>query len=88
MMPKLYADRLSEYGINVYEIEPGIVMTDMIGPVKEGYDMLIADGITPIKRWGRAEEIARAVVAIAKDYFHLSTSKVLNVDGGFHLRRL
>ncbi len=88
MMTKLYADRLSASGINVYEIRPGIIMTDMTALVKEKYDKLIAEGITPIKRWGAPEDIARAVVAIAKDYFPFSTGEVINVDGGFHLRRL
>lgn len=88
MMTKLYADRLSEYGINVYEIRPGIVMTDMTAPVKAKYDKLIAEGITPIKRWGTPEDVARAVVAIAKDHLLFSTGEVINVDGGFHLRRL
>lgn len=88
MMTKLYADRLSEYGINVYEIRPGIVMTDMTVPVREKYDKLIAEGITPIRRWGLPEDVASAVVAIAKNHFPFSTGEVINVDGGFHLRRL
>lgn len=88
MMTKLYADRLSEYGINVYEIRPGIIMTDMTVPVREKYDKLIAEGITPIRRWGTPEDVARAVVAIAKDHFPFSTGEVINVDGGFHLQRL
>jgi len=88
MMTKLYADRLSEYGINVYEIRPGIVMTDMTVPVREKYDKLIAEGITPIRRWGMPEDVASAVVAIAKNHFPFSTGEVINVDGGFHLRRL
>jgi 3-oxoacyl-[acyl-carrier protein] reductase len=88
MMTQLYADRLSEYGINVYEIRPGIIMTDMTTPVKEKYDELIAEGITPIRRWGTTGDIANAVVAIAKDYFPFSTGEIFNVDGGFHLRRL
>jgi len=88
MMTKLYADRLSEYGINVYEIRPGIVRTDMTSKVAEKYDRLIAQGITPIKRWGTPEDIAKAVTAIAKDSFPFSTGEVINVDGGFHLHRL
>ena len=89
MMTQLYAARLAEYGINVYEIRPGIVETDMTGPVKAKYDKLILeDGITPIRRWGKPEDIAKAVVAIAKDLLPFSTGEVINVDGGFHLRRL
>ena len=88
MMTKLYADRLSEYGINVYEIKPGIMRTEMTAPVREKYDKLIAEGIIPIKRWGTPEDVSNAVVAIAKDYFQYSTGESINVDGGFHLRRL
>jgi len=88
MMTKLYAARLAEYGINVYEIRPGIIETDMTGPVKAKYDKLIMqDDLTPIRRWDKPEDVARAVVAIAKDYFAFSTGEVINVDGGFHLRR-
>ena len=89
MMTKLYAARLAEYGINVYEIRPGIVETDMTGPVKAKYDKLILEeGITPIRRWGRPEDVGRAVVAIATDLLPFSTGQVVDVDGGFHLRRL
>jgi NAD(P)-dependent dehydrogenase (short-subunit alcohol dehydrogenase family) len=88
MMTKLYADRLSEYGINVYEIRPGIILTAMTAPVKPKYDKLISEGLIPIKRWGKPEDVAKAVAAIAKGYFPYSTGEVFNVDGGFHLRRL
>lgn len=88
MMTKLYADRLSEYSINVYEIRPGIMMTDMTAPVRKKYDKVIAEGITPIRRWGTPEDVAKAVIAIAKDSFPFSTGEVINVDGGFHLHRL
>jgi 3-oxoacyl-[acyl-carrier protein] reductase len=88
MMTTLFADRLAEYGINVYEIRPGIVETDMTSKVKDTYDRMIADGVTPIRRWGQPEDIARAVVAIAQDLLPFSTGEVINVDGGFHLRRL
>jgi len=88
MMTALYADRLAEYGILVYEVRPGIVETDMTRAVKEKYDGLIAGGLTPIRRWGRPDDVARAVVALAEGYFPFSTGEVINVDGGFHLRRL
>ncbi len=88
MLTPLYADRLAEHGINVYEIRPGVIATDMTGPVKAKYDALIADGLTPIPRWGVPEDIGRAVAAIAQDHFPFSTGEVINVDGGFHLRRL
>jgi len=88
MLTPLFASRLAEHGINVYEIRPGIIATDMTGPVKKKYDKLIADGLTPIQRWGTPEDIGKAVAAIATDAFPFSTGEVINVDGGFHLRRL
>jgi 3-oxoacyl-[acyl-carrier protein] reductase len=89
MMTKLFAARLAEFGINVYEIRPGVIETDMTGAVKGKYDELIFKGdLTPIKRWGRPEDVARAVVAVARDLLPFSTGEVINVDGGFHLRRL
>ena len=88
MMTKLYADRLAEFGIGVFEIRPGIIMTDMTSAVKDKYDKLIAEGLTPIKRWGQPEDVAKAVGAIAEGRLDFSTGQVINVDGGFHLRRL
>jgi 3-oxoacyl-[acyl-carrier protein] reductase len=88
MMTLLFADRLAEYGINVYEVRPGIIATDMTSTVTEKYDSLIAEGVTPIRRWGQPDDVARAVVALAEDYLPFSTGEVINVDGGFHFRRL
>jgi NAD(P)-dependent dehydrogenase (short-subunit alcohol dehydrogenase family) len=88
MMTALYAARLAEHGITVCEIRPGIVDTDMTGAVKERYDRLIADGLTPIRRWGQPEDVAKAVVAVATDLLPFSTGHVIDVDGGFHLRTL
>jgi 3-oxoacyl-[acyl-carrier protein] reductase len=91
MMTKLFADRLANDGINVYEIRPGVIATDMTGGVKEKYDKLIIHderGITPIRRWGKPEDIGRAVRAIAEDRFPFSTGACFDVDGGFHLQRL
>jgi 3-oxoacyl-[acyl-carrier protein] reductase len=88
MMTLLFADRLAEYGINVYEVRPGIIATDMTSTVTEKYDSLIADGLTPIRRWGQPDDVARAVVALAENYLPFSTGEVINVDGGFHFRRL
>ena len=88
MMTKLYALRLADEGINVYEIRPGVIETDMTANVKDKYDRMIADGLTPIKRWGRGEDVGRAVAAIASGSLPFSTGEVINVDGGFHLRRL
>jgi 3-oxoacyl-[acyl-carrier protein] reductase len=89
MMTKLFADRLAADGVNVYEIRPGIVATDMTSGVKAKYDELIlGQGITPIRRWGRPEDVGRAVRAIAEDRFPFSTGAVFDVDGGYHLHRL
>jgi len=91
MMTKLFADRLAHDGINVYEIRPGVIATDMTGGVKEKYDQLIIKderGITPIRSWGKPEDVGRAVRAIAEDRFPFSTGAVFDVDGGFHLHRL
>ena len=88
MMTQLYAHRLAEFGIPVFEIRPGIIETDMTAGVKEKYDRLIADGLTPIARWGKPEDVAKAVTAIAQGSFPFSTGEVFNVDGGFHMRRL
>jgi NAD(P)-dependent dehydrogenase (short-subunit alcohol dehydrogenase family) len=88
MLTPLYAARLAEHGVRVYEIRPGIIATDMTDPVKDKYDRLIADGLTPIKRWGSPEDIGKAVTAIAQGLLPFSTGEVINVDGGFHLRRL
>lgn len=89
MMTQVYAARLAGDGINVYEIRPGVIETDMTGAVKAKYDDLIYNrDLTPIKRWGRPDDVSRAVLAIANDALPFSTGEVINVDGGFHLRRL
>lgn len=89
MMTQLFAARLADEGINVYEVRPGIIATDMTSGVKEKYDKLIVDqGLTPIRRWGEPRDIAQAVLAIAEGRFPFSTGEVINVDGGFHMHRL
>jgi NAD(P)-dependent dehydrogenase (short-subunit alcohol dehydrogenase family) len=88
MLTPLFAARLAGHGINVYEIRPGIIATDMTGGVKEKYDKLIAGGLTPIERWGTPEDVGKAVAALAQGLLPFSTGEVINVDGGFHLRRL
>ena len=88
MATKLWAARLAEYGIGVYEIRPGIIATDMTSAVKERYDKLIGEGLTPIRRWGTPEDVADAVAACARGELKFSTAEVINVDGGFHLRTL
>ncbi len=88
MATKLYADRLAEYGIPVYEVRPGIIYTDMTATVKDKYDQLFDEGIAPIARWGQPEDVADVVVGFAKGLFRYSTGDAIHVDGGFHLRRL
>ncbi len=88
MMTKLYAARLAEFGIGVFEIQPGIIQTDMTGAVKEKYDKLFADGLTPINRWGLPADIGKAVAAIAAGAFPYTTGQVFHVDGGFNVRTL
>lgn len=88
MMTSLFAVRLAEYGIKVFEVRPGVIATDMTEGVKEKYDKLIAEGAWPIRRWGLPEDVGRAVAAIARNDFPFSTGEVINVDGGFHLRTL
>lgn len=88
MMTRLFADRLAEHGIHVYEVRPGIILTDMTQAVKEKYDKLIEEGLLPIHRWGLPEDVGKAVSALCNDSFLYSTGQVIDVDGGFHLRRL
>lgn len=88
MMTALYADRLAEYGIHVFELRPGIIQTDMTSVVRDKYTGLIAEGLMPIRRWGQPSDVALAVLAIAEGYLPYSTGEVINVDGGFSLRRL
>ncbi|MCA9177607.1 MAG: 3-ketoacyl-ACP reductase [Planctomycetales bacterium] len=87
-MTLLFADRLADEGIRVYEVCPGVISSDMTAPVRDKYDRLIAEGLTPIRRWGQPEDVGRAVVALAGDAFPFSTGDCINVDGGFHIRRL
>lgn len=88
MITKLFADRLAEYGIPVNEVRPGIIATDMTAKVKGKYDTLIDGGLLPIARWGEPEDIAKAVFALCSGALPYVTGQSLDVDGGFHLRRL
>lgn len=88
MTTKLFADRLAEYGIPVFEIRPGMIRTDMTAKTAEKYEKMIADGITPIRRLGRPEDVADCVLAAAGGLLDFATGQVLNADGGFHIRRL
>jgi len=86
MVTQLFALRLANHGIRVYEVRPGIIDTDMTAGVKETYDKLIGEGLTPIRRWGTPEDVGRAVAALVAGAVPYSTGEVVNVDGGFHLR--
>jgi 3-oxoacyl-[acyl-carrier protein] reductase len=88
MMTALFAARLAEYEIMVYEVCPGVIETDMTAGKKTEYDRLIAEGLTPQRRWGTPGDVARAVAALASGQFSFSTGAVIPVDGGFHIRRL
>lgn len=88
MITKLFAARLAEYGISVIEIRPGIIETDMTAKVKEKYEKLITEGITPIKRMGQPEDVAKCVGAVADGSFDFCTGTVIDCDGGFNVRCL
>ncbi|MCL2404715.1 MAG: 3-ketoacyl-ACP reductase [Defluviitaleaceae bacterium] len=88
MVTKLFADRLAEYGIGVYEIRPGIILTDMTEKVKDKYTKLIEEGLTPTKRMGTPQDVADAVLGITGGHYDFATGQVFNIDGGFHIRRL
>ncbi len=88
MITTLFADRLAEYGILVNEIRPGIIMTGMTETVKAKYDALIDGGLLPLARWGKPEDIASAVYALASGNLPYVTGQSIDVDGGFHIRRL
>ena len=88
MSVALYAQRLAAHNVQVFEIQPGIIRTDMISAVEKAYEEKIAAGLLPQRRMGEAHDIARAVRAIAEGLLDYSPGQVLNVDGGFHLRSL
>jgi 3-oxoacyl-[acyl-carrier protein] reductase len=88
MATKLWAHRLAEHGIAIYEVRPGIITTDMTAPVKEKYDRLMAGGLTVENRWGLPEDVGRAVSMLARGDLTYATGNVLMVDGGLTLRRL
>lgn len=88
MTTMLFADKLAEFSIPVFEVRPGIILTDMTQGVKEKYEKLISDGITPIKRFGLPQDVANTVLAATTGLLDFSAGQVLNADGGFELRRL
>ena len=88
MVTQLFADRLAEFGIAVNEVRPGIIATDMTDKVKDKYDALIDGGLLPIKRWGEPSDVASAVWALCSGALPYVTGQSIDVDGGFHIRRL
>ncbi len=88
MTTQLFADRLAEYGIPVFEVRPGIIQTDMTAGVSEKYQKLIEGGVTPIRRFGQPADVANCVAAAVSGLLDFATGQVLNADGGFHIRRL
>jgi NAD(P)-dependent dehydrogenase (short-subunit alcohol dehydrogenase family) len=88
MVTQLFAVRLGEYDIPVYEIRPGVIYTDMTAGVKEKYDKLIDEDLTVQKRWGYPDDVGKAASALALGNFQYSTGQVIMVDGGLTLPRL
>jgi NAD(P)-dependent dehydrogenase (short-subunit alcohol dehydrogenase family) len=88
MTAALFADALAAKGINVYEVRPGIIATDMTAGVKAKYDRLIAGGLVPQGRWGLPEDVGRAVAALARGDLAYSTGAVIEASGGMNIRRL
>jgi NAD(P)-dependent dehydrogenase (short-subunit alcohol dehydrogenase family) len=88
MATKLWAARLGEYGIPVYEVRPGIIRTDMTRAVQAKYDRLIAEGLTVQARWGLPQDVGRAVAMLVRGDLPYATGQVVVVDGGLTLQRL
>ena len=88
MITQLFADRLAEYGIMVNEIRPGIIATEMTAGVQKKYDDLIGGGLLPVNRWGKPEDVASAVWVLCSGALPYVTGQSIDVDGGFHIRRL
>lgn len=88
MITTLFADRLAPEGIVVNEVRPGVIATDMTSVVTEKYDKMIADGVFPIARWGKPEDVAEMVSLFCSDKVLYTTGNYVDVDGGFHIKRL
>ncbi len=88
MATKLWAVRLAEYGIDVYEVQPGVIRSDMTAGVTEKYDRLIAEGLTHERRWGEPEDVGRAVATLIRGDIPYATGQVLKIDGGMTIRAM
>ena len=88
MVTQLWATRMAEFDIPVFEVRPGVTATDMTSGVKEKYDKLIADGLVPQGRWGDPEDTGKVVASLARGDFAYSTGQVIMVDGGMTIPRL
>ena len=88
MMTKLFAVKMAEFGVNVYEIRPGVIATDMTGTVKAKYDKLIAEGLTLQPRWGEPADIGRAAAMLLRGDLAYSTGTVIDIGGGMEIARL
>ncbi len=88
MACRLWAARLAPENIHVFELRPGIMLTDMTSMVKDKYDCLISEGLVPQKRWGTADDLGLATAALLDGKFPFSTGAVIDIDGGFHVKRL
>lgn len=88
MSVAIFAQRLAPEGIQVFEVRPGIIRTDMIAKVEKLYEEKIANGLLPQRRMGESEDVAKTIRAIADGLLDYSTGQILNVDGGFHMRGL
>jgi 3-oxoacyl-[acyl-carrier protein] reductase len=88
MVSQLWALRLADQGIQVFELRPGIMATDMTAGVKEKYDRLMAEGLVPMRRWGQPGDVGLAVGSILSGDFPYSTGEIIHLDGGFHISKL
>ena len=88
MVTQLFAHRLAEFDIPVFEVRPGIIKSDMTAGVLKKYEEMIENGLTPTKRMGEPLDVAKCVKALLSGDFDFSTGQIINADGGFHLRRL
>lgn len=87
MMTKLFAIRLAEHGIKVYEVRPGVIKTNMTAVAKERYDRLFSEGLSPINRWGEANEVGKVVATLASNSLPYTTGETIHVDGGLLIPR-